>query len=312
MDSDQLSDRIESSPPDPAAIPLPARIRFCNMARWRRSWIVLLLALFLAAPAIKAETAPIVQLEPAVGHAEQSRPLNHPKAVDGDRLAGLLASLSYEEPGLLGRTTQRNVFADEELDTLVPLLVEALAEAGPAEQIRFASFSRRSGLLGQQLKTEAVAFIDSADQFNLAFTDVHTFAGPDEDYFEFLALSNHDPLTIDRHLLRLDSDSAAWSLQSDRPLWTLAELSASAVAPPPPELAADEPEQHPATAAAPTPTQTPSAEPADHEQTSGESAAGMEAEIRQRLEFLKALYDDGLISEAEYEEQRREALRRLD
>ncbi len=38
----------------------------------------------------------------------------------------------------------------------------------------------------------------------------------------------------------------------------------------------------------------------------------MEAEIRQRLEFLKALYDDGLISEAEYEEQRREALRRLD
>lgn len=275
-------------------------------------WLAGLLLVCLAAitPAL-ADNAPLIRLEAAAGQPGQGLPLRHPAVVEPDLLASLLDRLEYAEAGLFGRTTSRKVFSADELSALAPALADALGRASSSEQVRFASFSRRSGVLGQQLKTEAVTFVDAGGQLNLAFTDIHAFAGPDEDYFAFLDLGHRDPLAIDSSLLRLDSSDAAWSPIADRPLWARADLSvATTPASAPPESSARETSETAAeapSAPAPPATGQPHAESAE-----AQAVDRLESQVRQRLEFLRALYEDGLITEDEFQEQRREALRRLD
>ncbi len=274
----------------------------------RHGLLVALLLFFLASSApLWADNSPLLRVESASGHSGQQLPLGHPAVLSEGGLAELLGQLEYREPGLFGRDSSRKVFTSDEISALAPRLVEALGQAGSTEQVRFASFSRRSGALGQQLKTEAIAFIDSQGRFNLAFSGIHEFAGPDQDYFDFLALGDRDALAIDSHLLRLDGANDAWSVREDRPLWTLAELPAQAATDQPP-AAARPPSPQPAVAPPPAPAQSGAPE-GEAEDTVEQS---VQQQVRQRLEFLKGLYEDGLITEQEYEQQRRAALRGLD
>lgn len=273
-------------------------------------WLTGLLLVFLAAitPA-PVEGAPLIQLEAATGHPDPGLPLSHPAAVEPELLASLLDRLEYVEAGLFGRTTTREVFSAEEISVLAPVLAEALGRASNSERVRFASFSRRSGVLGQPLKTEAVTFVDAGGHLNLAFTDIHAFAGADEDYFAFLDLGNRDPLGIDSSLLRLHSSDAVWAAIANRPLWARTRLT-GAITPAPSDPSApaiNQPAAEPRTGPSPSMTEDARAESAQ-----SESADRLRAQIRQRLEFLRSLYEDGLITEEEFQEQRREALRRLD
>jgi len=268
---------------------------------------IFLLCCAWAAVPVWADNDPLLQLESAPGSSGQSLPLAHPAALSGDELLRLLRGLEYRESGLLGRSSRQPVFSADEISDLAPLLAAALARAGADEQIRFASFSRRSGALSQLLKTEAVIFVDAESRLNLAFAAIHEFAGPDTDFFTFLELSNRDPLTVQRSLLRLDTSAPGWTVHDRRPLWARAELSAQPAAaaypadPDPPSAPASAAPEERAEDSEPAPTGTP--EPV--------AKRTLEAEVRQRLEFLLGLYEDGLISQEEYEQQRREALQRL-
>lgn len=279
----------------------------------RHGLLVALLLFFLASSApLWADNSPLLRVESASGHSGQQLPLGHPAALSEDGLAELLGQLEYRQTVLFGRESSRKVFTGDEISVLAPRLVEALAQAGSTEQVRFASFSRRSGALGQLLKTEAIAFVDSQGSFNLAFSGIHEFAGPDQDYFDFLALGDHDALAIDRHLLRLDGFEA-WTMRDDRPLWAFAELPAQAATNQPPAAARPPSPQTTAAgepAVAPPPAPTPPGAPGGESEDTLDQT--MEQQVRQRLEFLKGLYEDGLITEQEYEQQRRAALRGLD
>ena len=274
-------------------------------ARCLAAW---LLCTVLAGLPAWADNEPLLRLEPAPGHAGQQLPLAHPATISADELTRVLGSLEFIERGLLGRSSRNPVFSSEEIAVLSPLLAAALGRADASEQLRFASFSRRGGTLSQLLKTEAVSFIDGEGRLNVAFVGIHEFAGADADFFDFLALSDRDPLVVERSLLRLADDAAGWTVREERPLWArhdpttplpVAPARSPAAAP-----AAPEPVVPPAAAEAEDRTAAIAAPPAP--------ARTMETEIRQRLEFLKGLYEDGLISEEEYEQQRREALRRLE
>lgn len=287
---------------DPAAASKGgARISARHLAAW------LLCTALVGLPAW-ADNEPLLRLEPVPGHADQRLPLAHPAAPSADELAMALGGLDFVERGLLGRRSRNPVFDSEEVAVLSPLLAEALGRADASEQVRFASFSRRGGTLSQLLKTEAVSFIDGENRLNVAFVGIHEFAGADADFFDFLALSDRDPLVIDRSMLRLADDVPGWTVREDRPLW-------ARHAPTTP-LPVDPGPSPTAVPAAPEPVVQPPAAEAD-ERTPAISAppaapATLEAEIRQRLEFLKGLYEDGLITEEEYEGQRREALSRLE
>lgn len=287
---------------DPAAASKSrARISARHLAAW-------LLCTALAGLPAWADNEPLLRLEPAPGHAGQRLPLAHPATISADELARALGVLDFVERGLLGRSSRNPVFGSDEVAVLSPLLAEALGRAEASEQVRFASFSRRGGTLSQLLKTEAVSFIDGEGLLNVAFVGIHEFAGADVDFFDFLALSDRDPLVIDRSLLRLADDTPGWTVREDRPLWTRHDPTTPLPADPTPAPtaapAAPEPVAPPAAAEADESTPAIAAPPA--------APGTLEAEIRQRLEFLKRLYEDGLITEEEYEGQRREALRRLE
>ncbi|TVS12862.1 MAG: hypothetical protein EA419_03575 [Wenzhouxiangella sp.] len=227
-----------------------------------------------------------------------------------------MASLGYREAGLLARSSEQAVFGTEELDELVAALSRALATAGPGQQARFASFSRRGGTLGQLRKTEGVAFVDRDDRLNLAFVGVQEFAGPDEDFFRFLELSDRNPLTDGRSLITLQSDHPGHrSLpEQDRrplPLWIRVDLSTASTQP--------ERTAGPAVSDDPVPTgedaEADIPEPASAPVTATPPSTeedGTQHQVRRRLEFLKELHEDGLISTEEYQQQRREVLQRLD
>ncbi|MGY6555378.1 MAG: hypothetical protein ACXIUM_12755 [Wenzhouxiangella sp.] len=256
----------------------------------------LLLTLTLIAPLAAtawAETGPLIALE------RTQQPVAHPAEISASELSRALASLGYGERGLLGRSRSQAIFDAEELSALVPLLRDALGRAQPNQQVRFASFSRRSGALSQLFRTEGVLFVDAEQRLNLVFAGIHEFAGPDEDFFAFLALSNRDPMSLQRSLVRLELGAGDWTEHDDAALWVRRRLGAE------PEPAAQ------AAVAAPTPAVPAASEPAA---VSSAPAAGssLETQVRQRLEFLRGLYEDGLISEEEYAQQRREALQRLD
>lgn len=279
--------------------------------------LILGLGILLALQAAWADTEPRLRIEDAPGAPGQHLPLSHPVELSSSELATLLASLEFSEGGLLGRSSRSAVFGSDEAQTLASELVAALARASAAQQVRFASFNRGSGTIGQLRKTEGVVFVDRERQLNIAFTGIQEFAGPDSDFFAFLELTQRNPLNIERSLVRLRSERAsqqgvALELIDGRPLWvriglnSLAAISttgSSAVESVPAaaaERAAPSPATITGTPAAVAPI-TPSAQP----------DSGVQAEIRQRLEFLKSLHEDGLITAEEYEQQRREALRRL-
>ena len=268
--------------------------------------VVLLCAAAVALPAW-ADSEPKLRLEPVPGRSGQHLPLAHPAEISGDELVDLLNSLTYRESGLFQRSSGQSVFSAEELSSLAPRLAEALARASASEQVRFASFSRRSGALSQLLKTEAVLFVDAEGFLNLAFAGIHEFAGPDTDFFAFLDLSDRDPLTTERSLLRLDTSAPVWATRKDRPLWAQTNLSAQPTAAGP---TADPVETLETEIAAPEEHAQPTEPAATHAPEPGPDPT-LEAQVRQRLEFLMGLYEDGLISQEEYEQQRREALRRL-
>lgn len=267
-------------------------------------FLLMVLSSVLFMTQLRADSAPLLRVESATSLPAQDLPLSHPATISVAELARLMGTLEYRERGLLGRSGRQPVFSAEEIAALSPELTGSLLRAQPSEQVRFASFSRRSGALSQLLRTEGIAFVDAEGDLNLAFAGIHEFAGPDEDFFAFLQLSDRDPIRIERNLLRLDSATADWSTRSDRPLWAQASLTGTATA------AASRPvEQSSETTTASEMRPGPSELPARAESAPGRQS--LEAEVRQRLEFLRGLYEDGLISEPEYEQQRREALQRL-
>lgn len=276
--------------------PNPTR---ANLAAAAHCWTAVALLIFglLAGPA-GAENSPLLRLEPA------QREATHPATISEAEIARALGSLEYRERGLLGRSRGQTVFSDEELRALAPLLSDALERAQPAEQLRFASFSRRSGALSQLFRTEAVLFVDTDQQLNLVFAGIHEFAGPDEDFFAFLALTQRDPFSIQRSLVRLDTGRADWTEHGEAALWVRHGRGIQA------EATAER--SHPAsTPEAPGVMELDPAPSSPGAVVEAGARGSLEAQVRQRLEFLRGLYEDGLISEEEYQDQRREALQRL-
>lgn len=269
-----------------------------------------------------------IRTEAATGQGGQRLPLAQPRTMTQAELEAALKILQYRESGLLGRSSRNPVFEEFERARLATALARGLANAGPSEQIRFASFSQRSGTLSQLRKTEAVAFVDRDGLLNLAFAGVHEFAGPDQDFFAFLELTERDPLQLERGLVALETDHPAVAAApgpGQRPLWIRIDLALTGQDPPAPAPApalAPAPAVAPAVAPASEPLRTTPAPPAEPEfeaasarrptEVADPAPENLHQQLRERLEFLKNLFEDGLISAEEYEQQRREALRLLD
>lgn len=250
----------------------------------------------------------IVRLAPA-GLAGSR--LSHPATIEASVLAEQLSSLHFEEQGRLLRASRQAVFDREEADELAAMLARGLSQAGREQRIDFVSHGRSGATLGNARKTEGTVFVDGNGELNIAFAGVRHMMTVDDDFTRFRDFSLGDPLATDRSLVRVGSDRPGISprLQADGsayPMWVTVSLISPEPANAAPTRSAPAAPTAPPGAAAESPP-TPSRSDVEPQPPAVDSTTA----VRERLEFLKRLYDDGLITESEYRTERERALRRL-
>lgn len=222
--------------------------------------------------------------------AEAAAPrLGQPVQVDAAWLRDYLASLELQFQRA-DEEKEWHVFTDQQLDHLVPALVNGLAHAQPGQEVVFAVAGPRPGarMFQQSVATTGRVFINDG-RLNIIFGRVL------DTLFDEPATATYIPGT--RTQVRMDwgreVHSTQWAADSKRRDWvTTAVQQGSGTLPQLPESA-------PVVTADTT--------------TTGDNAAAVSGtssarSVRARLETLKQLYEDDLISREEYASERAEVL----
>ncbi|MBX3607520.1 MAG: SHOCT domain-containing protein [Piscinibacter sp.] len=228
-------------------------------------------------------------------------PNQHPAVIQPEVLRSQLAQVRYV---VRGDATEA-LFAGSELDELVEPLSQALASAGPGDDVLLLSSSRRGGgILTQPQGVTARLFV----QGNALQLIVH------DTRYEFMNqyLGSRVPPTF-TYGSRASSGSPqlrSASAKGPRGDWLALPLIVTAAtnAPAGPMPAVLPAAAAPAAAAtpAPAPAAAPPAAPMPRPRD-----PGFADEIEQRLITLKRLRDRGLITEEEYQQKRKEILQQL-
>ncbi len=240
---------------------------------------------------------------------------DHPFSVDQQDLRTLLSQLEYmAEPMVFGEQEQKTVFQSVELDRLVPALADALSKADPNQRVWFVSYNRGGGLLFKKRRqTTGVVFVRAGNRLNLAFKEIN---------FEILTNEMEnvpqrdeyaDPLKIKSSSTPIVAPDYVAHPKTEKgnpfPMWIVVETDkVPAPSKPDPEA------------------QTTASKPATQEKAVVESQAPVEGmpalqnadswetrrqENTEKLEYLKELFESGLIDEQEYKAQKEKLLDQL-
>ena len=246
---------------------------------------------------VLAEKHDYVRIEAAEPGAAPSL---HPAVVAPETLRAALA-------GVRNAAKDDELFTDDELKTLVPALVRALARAEAGQDVAFAVTGRHGGFGPLVPKTVTTGRVfRSADGLQL-------IAGMTWAPFEgqYLATGVRIAFEPGRRAAPVGPEVrlAAPNGRSVRADWVSLPLSAPAVAAPAvqPVPTAPMPAAAPSAAAPPAPAAAGAAAPAPQR---ARDAAFFE-EQENRLRTLKRLRDNGLITEEEFQQKRREVLQLL-
>jgi|GEM_PF-827219 len=275
---------------------------------------------------------------------------NHPFDIGLGDMETLLTHLDYlDEYVLYGEPDRKPVFQKKEADRLAPALCSALAKATPDQRVRFVSYNTGGGFLflKKRRKTGGVVFVENGGRLNIAFGYVNREIRETSDLRKFpegnafsdpLAFGSCDTPIIapDYAVHQRTQDGEAY------PMWIVAEVekieeqavsasepeadkpqpaatpdtSAKPEAGPESETASgpekavkDKPEAKPAPEKAVKEKKAPAHEPSLEE--SGDSWQGRKKDIKEKLKYLKELYDSDLIDKKEYGDQKKKLLNRL-
>ncbi len=254
----------------------------------------------------------LIRLAPSGAAGNQ---LQHPAVLDPTQLSQILGSLRFEEQGLLSRSEPQPVFDQAEIDRLAPGLSQALANAAANQRIDFVSHGRTATSFGNAMKTEGALFVAADGTLNIAFSGIRQIMTVDDDFTRFREVSLGDPFSMERSMVTLASDQPGISAKRHRdgstyPMWVSIALQAERSAAS--QVAADPAARDQSHSGVQAPAY-PAPRPVDIEvETSATAASTSPESVRNRLEFLKELHEDGLISDQEYQRERERALQRLD
>jgi hypothetical protein len=233
---------------------------------------------------------------------EAGAPANqHPAALNGGSLRAQLAGVE----AVLRRGVEP-LFDSAELDQLVPVLVKALALAGPDEDIQLVSTARRGGgALASPMAVTGRLFVHG-DALQLIVHDTRL------DFLMNSRMSRTAPRFDYGSRGRAGADTlrspAGPGRRSDWVSFPMSNLTGPAVVGV--TTAAPAPAARPVTPVAATVAPAAALPPAAAPAPPG-SPVAIGEEIEQRLTTLKRLRDKGLITEEEYQQKRRELLQRL-
>ncbi len=216
----------------------------------------------------------------------------HPAIIETGTVAALLSELVYLYPPLLiGENKETKVFQEEEVNRLAPALAGAFETLSSNQRIAFTSYNRGGGLLFKKpRRTDGAIFMDDAGRLNVAFfginvemsSDAQVIAMEDNSLDNAIAVkTSRTPLVIKRDYMQPVFQKSGEAY----PMWITADAAGIKKAM---KIAPRE------TAASPDDVIAPDAHHATHREM-----------IREKLEYLKELYDDGLIKDSEYEEKRK-------
>lgn len=247
-----------------------------------------------------------------------------PKSMDLDELKTLMGDLAYtEKAGLMSKSKQNPVFQSDEIGRLAPVLIAALAKAEASQRLRFISYNQgQSAIFSESRKTEGVVFVDASGRLNVAFNYINAKRLPSETSAIYASLSEADPLKIETSETPLLAPALYAELQhletgETAPMWVAADLKKlkdatdSAPSPSVTETAPNaKAKEETAAPVAPkpksnlTPTEKPVPAPASDD--------SFKQELKNKLKFMKELYDEGLISEKDYEGKKKVLLEKID
>jgi len=214
----------------------------------------------------------------------------HPVEIDSQKIAAFLSELAYMQPAfLLGETLQTPVFQDKEINRLSGPIAKALGTTNQDQRIAFTSFNWGGRMFFEKTReTTGLIFVDADGKFNIAFSGINVELpmDPQGDAADRARADNPLEVRDSKTPLVATGDYMKKHLQSSGkayPMWLKADLGKIQ------------------TAAKDIGTE-PSEEAPDYD------PARLRENIRSQLEYIKKLYDDGLISQSEYDEKRRELL----
>jgi len=208
---------------------------------------------------------------------EEVTPLDHPLEMSGEDMETMLESVDYFKPGFFSVTGKEgdtyDLFNKEEIDMMAGPLAEALSKAGPNEWVDFSVYNfRGQAFLGNFIITDGVMFVKDG-KLNIAFRNLAVKAAPDSRDINTL-----DPTESYREFRKIVPQSGQDKVAEN---WLAIDMKTVKQEKEAAEKAEAEAEKK-------TPTEERSA--------------------KERLKELQELYDEGLITEEEYNKKRKEIL----
>lgn len=243
---------------------------------------------------------------------------DHPYNIDLPILEKLLAELKFtEESGWLNIKAENPVFQSIEIKRLAPVLAKAMASATPDQRIFFTSFNRGKALLFETTrKTEGVIFVGPGNKLNIAFGLINFEVEPNDVNEMADSLSRIDPLKLQSSGTPLVPDfsyAKQHTLESGKqvPMWIIADLdklqTILAAAPKPLPRDPGPESSLKFTTDAGKIQGKPVAKPPATTQTRDD----LKKRIKNNLTYLKELFEEGLISEQDYEAKKKEILNNI-
>ncbi len=238
------------------------------------------------------------------GGQVQPQHYDHPCKLDQSVIATFLKGLDYQDGGFLfGKDKKWPIFQTTEIDRLAPAISKALAHADTNQRVAFTSFNRGGELIFKHRRiTSGILFVKPKNQLNIAFTFINYDLNPNRDYEVPKDLAGRDPLKI--RLSTTPSRAVPTAPYAKRhvfangdksPVWIVANIS---------ELKAAVNSQN-----APAASGKTVAAPA--QKTPAETMEMQQKQVEKKLEFLKGLYDKGLINQKEYDRKKNDVLNEL-
>ena len=300
-------------------------------------WISILFCVFFAAgcassggwqdSTVNKDSGFIVKLQQKI---KDGRPVaqeySHPAEIAAESLAWFFNDLSYmTSPKLLSDSEEKPVFQNSEINRLAPAVSRALKDADATQRIHFTSFNYSRSLLFQKRRiTQGALFVDAGGNLNIDFSWINEEVNLEDQPKGSGEFSRGDPIGMaeadtpvlaNRPYIRHHhgENGKADAMWIQAPVEDIRSVAESAK--PARKKQAKKPAGEATTVQEPDKMQsgedkTPEADKPAPKKADGDWES-RKAEIRDRLEYLKGLYEEGLITESEYRDQKQEILEDL-
>jgi hypothetical protein len=225
-----------------------------------------------------------------------------------------METLHYSDPYILWKEKQKSIFSAGEIEILSPVFSQALAQATTDQMVEFSISTWKKDLVfGSDKYTSGMFFINQ-DGLNWVFGNVNLALGQEGE--KFTGNPSHSVpkgvhVVAQEGQLNFRPSHRKWWEPKVFPNWVYAPAPFTLASEPAPTASAPSAISKPVTPPKPVPPPVIEKEKSAPNQTSSFKEPQEDDDLSQRLRKLKSLRDEGLISEEDYLQKKKEILKSL-